>query len=72
MVKVLKMDVYDKVETFFIAEYLWYLYSISEIVLKVLTNFRRNEFDVKIVWLSNIAILNIPDEGYFRNVSCAH
>ena len=40
--KILQMDVNDKVETFFIAEYLWYLYSISETVLKVLTNFRRN------------------------------
>ena len=24
-----------------------------------------------IIWLSNLSILSIPDEGYFRNVSCA-
>ena len=26
---------------------------------------------VKIIWLSNISILSVPDESYPRNVSCA-
>ena len=26
---------------------------------------------LKIIWLSNISILSVPDEGYSRNESCA-
>ena len=27
--------------------------------------------NLKIIWLSNLSILSLPDEGYSRNASCA-
>ena len=32
---------------------------------------KRTNIDFKIIWLSNILALRVPDEDYSRKVSCA-
>jgi len=34
-------------------------------------NISFNKQDFRIIWLSNILALSVPDEGYSGNVSCA-